>query len=249
MMFDPKRKCPVLGIDINIGRPEEAADYITSERNNLKGSYVCFSNVHTTVMAYRNEEYGKALKGAGFVFPDGKPIASEQKKKGYADAQRIAGPDFMKEMFQRSRGSSMSHFFYGSTPQTLERLKENLQKDYPGIDIRGMYSPPFRELSGEETACDIERINESGADLVWIGLGAPKQELFMYRAKGRVNALMLGVGAGFAFHAGTKKRAPLWMQRAGLEWLFRLLSDPKRLLGRYLVTNTQFLWYTKIRGR
>ncbi len=245
-MFDPTKKCPVLGIDVNTGRLEEAAEYITGERKNLKGSYVCFSNVHTTVMAFKNGEYRKALEGAGFVFADGKPVAGEQKKKGFADAQRIAGPDFMKEIFERSRDGSVSHYFYGSSRETLDRLRENLQRTYPGMDIRGMYSPPFRKLTKEETDHDIEMINASGADMVWIGLGAPKQELFMYGTKGRVNALMLGVGAGFSFHAGTKKRAPLWMQKLGLEWLFRLLSDPKRLFKRYLVTNTQFLWYTKV---
>ncbi|MBQ7464490.1 MAG: WecB/TagA/CpsF family glycosyltransferase [Lachnospiraceae bacterium] len=248
-MFDPKKKCPVLGIKINTGRLEEAAQYITDERNNLKGSYVCFSNVHTTVMAYKNGNYRKALEGAAIVFADGKPVAAEQQKKGFKEASRIAGPDFMKEIFERSRDGSVSHFFYGSSQETLDRLMENLKKDYPGMDIRGMYSPPFRKLTKEETDQDIEMINASGADMVWIGLGAPKQELFMYDAKKRVNALMLGVGAGFAFHAGTKKRAPLWMQRLGLEWFFRLLSDPKRLFKRYLVTNTQFLWYTRVKKR
>ena len=249
MKFDPEKKCRVLGTDVAVGDIDGAVSYIAENRRGLAGKYVCFSNVHTTVMAFKNETYRKALTDAFIIFPDGHPIAKEQRKKGYREAQRIAGPDFMKEMFERSRDGSVSHFFYGSTQETLDALRDNLERDYPGIDIRGMYSPPFRKLSKEEKEADIERINASGADLVWIGLGAPKQELFMDSVKEKVNALMLGVGAGFAFHAKTTKRAPKIMQKLGLEWLFRLFQDPKRLFKRYLVTNTQFLWYTRILKR
>ena len=246
-MFDPEKKCKVLGTDVAVGDIDGAVGYVAENRHDLAGKYVCFSNVHTTVMAYKDDVYRSALSDAFIVFPDGHPIAKEQYNKGFKEAKRIAGPDFMKEMFEKSRDGSVSHFFYGSTQETLDALKVNLERDYPGMDIRGFYSPPFRKLSKKELEDDIAMINRAGADMVWIGLGAPKQELFMYEAKGRVNSLMLGVGAGFAFHAGTKKRAPLWMQRLGLEWFFRLLSDPKRLFGRYLVTNTRFLWYTRVR--
>ena len=246
-MFDPEKKCKVLGTDVAVGDIDGAVGYVAENRHDLAGKYVCFSNVHTTVMAYKDDVYRSALSDAFIVFPDGHPIAKEQYNKGFKEAKRVAGPDFMKEMFERSRGGSISHYFYGSTQETLDALKANLERDYPGMDIRGFYSPPFRKLSEEEISHDIDMINSSGADLVWIGLGAPKQELFRQKVHDWVNALMLGGGAGFAFHAGTKKRAPLWMQRLGLEWFFRLLSDPKRLFGRYLVTNTRFLWYTRVR--
>ncbi|MCR5650494.1 MAG: WecB/TagA/CpsF family glycosyltransferase [Lachnospiraceae bacterium] len=245
-MFDPEKKCKVLGIDINVGDLNSAADHVIKNRDDLAGAYVCFSNVHTTVMAFKNDAYREALRGAKLVFPDGFPIAKEQRRKGFEEAERIAGPDFMKEIFERSADGSISHYFYGSTDETLKKLTGNLKEKYPRINIAGMYSPPFRKLTDEEIDNDINMINDSDADFVWIGLGAPKQELFMQKTGGRVNALMFGVGAGFAFHAGTKKRAPKFMQKLGLEWLFRLLSDPKRLFGRYFVTNTQFLWYTKV---
>ncbi|MBR5375694.1 MAG: WecB/TagA/CpsF family glycosyltransferase [Lachnospiraceae bacterium] len=245
-MFDPEKKCRVLKTDIAVGDIRSAAGYVAEKRHDLAGEYICFSNVHTTVMAFKDDAYRQALSEAAIVFPDGHPIAKEQVHKGFREAERIAGPDFMKEMFERSRDGSISHFFYGSTQETLDALRSSLERDYPGMDIRGLYSPPFRKLSEEELSQDVERINASGADLVWIGLGAPKQELFMQKVHDRVNALMLGVGAGFAFHAKTAKRAPKVMQKLGLEWFYRLIQDPGRLFKRYLVTNTQFLWYTKV---
>ena len=248
-MFDPGKKCRVLGTEVAVGDLKGAALFVAEKRHELAGRYICFSNVHTTVMAFKDDAYRKALADAAFVFPDGYPIAREQNRKGFKEAERIAGPDFMKEMFERNRDGSISHYFYGSTQETLDALKSNLEKDYPGIDIRGIYSPPFRKLSEDEIDLDIKKINDSGADLVWIGLGAPKQELFMHAVSGRIGALMLGVGAGFDFHAKTIKRAPKAMQKMGLEWLFRLFQDPKRLFKRYLVTNTQFLWYTKVMKR
>ncbi|MBQ6415673.1 MAG: WecB/TagA/CpsF family glycosyltransferase, partial [Butyrivibrio sp.] len=138
----------------------------------------------------------------------------------------------------------VTHYFYGSTEETLTRLRENLEKKYPGINIKGMYSPPFRALSPEEDAEVVKRINDSGADIVWIGLGAPKQEKWMKEHEGMINAVMMGVGAGFDFHAGTAKRAPLWVQKIGFEWLFRLFTDPKRLFKRYFATNIKFIWYS-----
>lgn len=247
-MTQALEKCPVLGIDYSTGSLDKAVSYVLQNKDSLSGKYICFSNVHTTVMAVDNEEYKKVLNGAAYVFPDGHPVSKEQQRKGFSDAERIAGPDFMGEVFKRTSDGSVSHFFYGSDEETLRILKERLEERYPGISIRGCFSPPFvKELSKEELERDIERINASKAEFIWIGLGAPKQELWMSRAKDRINGVMLGVGAGFAFHAGTKKRAPKFFQKAGLEWLYRLFQDPKRLLKRYLVTNTKFIWYTRIR--
>ncbi len=245
-MFKPERKCQVLGISYNMGKLTEAVDHVLEKRKSLSGAYICFSNVHTTVTAMDDKEYRRVLNEAALVFPDGLPIAKQERKKGFTEAERIAGPDFMGEVFKRSAKDGISHYFYGAKQETLDRLKENLEKNYPGIDIRGMYSPPFRELTDKEKEDDIDRINRSGADLVWIGLGAPKQEFFMASVKGRVSGLMLGVGAGFDFHAGTVKRAPKLLQRLGLEWFYRLIKDPGRLMKRYLVTNTRFLWHTGV---
>jgi len=249
-MVETLKKCPVLGVDYSAGRADDAVGCILENIKALSGSYICFSNVHTTVMAADDENYRKVLNGAAYVFPDGFPVAKEQRKKGFPDAERIAGPDFMEKVFERTSDGSLSHFFYGSDEETLKSLERKLRERYPGIRIKGTCSPPFvKELSREEFERDIERINEAGADLVWIGLGAPKQELWMNRAKNKVKGVMLGVGAGFSFHAGTTKRAPGFLQRMGLEWFYRLLKDPKRLFKRYLVTNTKFLWYTGVLKR
>ena len=153
----------------------------------------------------------------------------------------------MEQMFIRGReGNGLSHFFYGSSQETLDVLREILQKKYPGLKIAGMYSPPFRPLTEEEDEAVIEMINESNADIIWVGLGAPKQENWMYEHQDKVKGLMFGVGAGFDYHAGKLKRAPRWMQRMSLEWLMRLLQDPRRLWKRYLVTNIKFIWYILI---
>ena len=130
-------------------------------------------------------------------------------------------------------------------PETLQMLEQKLKERYPHLQIAGMVSPPFRSLSEKEDAAEVEKINASGADIIWVGLGAPKQENWMYDHRDKVHGVMIGVGAGFDYHAGNIKRAPMWMQKLSLEWLYRLMQDPKRLFKRYLVTNTRYLWLTR----
>ena len=240
-------KCNVLGVDYTVAGLSETAAYLLEHSGELSGRYVCFSNVHTTVMAADDAEYRKVLNGSAATFPDGKPIADTMLGRGLGEAERVAGPDLMAELFRYSQGSGKKHFFYGSTEETLAGLKKNLAEKYPYMNVVGMYSPPFRELTEEEDTAIVDMINASGADYVWIGLGAPRQEKWMAAHQGRIKGLMLGVGAGFDFHAGTVKRAPSILQTLGLEWLYRLCSDPKRLLKRYLITNTKFIIYTTFR--
>ena len=239
-----RKKCDVLGIHYTVSNVDEAAIYIKNAVKELKGQYICFSNVHTTVMAHDNPDYRAIQNGSAYTFPDGSPIARQQKRLGYMNAERVSGPDFMNAMFRGTMDGKISHYFYGSTEETIEKLRKGLEKNYPGINIKGMYSPPFRDLTPEEDAQTVQMLNDSGADIIWIGLGAPKQEKWMAAHKDKVNALMIGVGAGFNFYAGTVKRAPKWVQKAGMEWLYRLLQDPKRLWKRYFVTNIKYIWYT-----
>ena len=239
-----KERFDVFKVHYAIARTEEAVLHVARHIKELSGKYICFSNVHTVVMAKEHKEYRDVLNDAAIVFADGTPIAAQQQKNGYDLAERIAGPDFMEHMFRLTADGSLSHFFYGSSQETLDALADNLGKRYPGLDIRGMYSPPFRALSEEEDTADVEMLNASGADIIWIGLGAPKQEKWMWDHKDRVNGVMMGVGAGFDFHAGTIRRAPQWIQKLGFEWLYRLFQDPKRLIGRYFVTNAKYIWYT-----
>lgn len=154
---------------------------------------------------------------------------------------RVTGPCLMGEIFNISTENGYRHYFYGSTEETLKKLSSKLEEKYPGLQIAGMCSPPFRPLTDEEDEKVVKMINDTNPDFVWIGLGAPKQEKWMAMHQGKIQGLMVGVGAGFDYYADNIKRAPKWMQSNNLEWLYRLIQDPKRLFSRYLITNTKFL--------
>lgn len=234
--------CNILGVDIIISSMSWVSTIFFERLEELRGEYICISNVHTSVMAYEDQQYRKVQNEAFMAVPDGKPLVLVCRKRGFRNAKRIAGPDLMLKVLEMSQEKCYSHYFYGSTEETLEKLKENLLKSYPDLKIAGMLAPPFRPLTEEEDQEIVRKINEAKPDFIWIGLGAPKQENWMYAHRGKVNGIMLGVGAAFDFHAGTLKRAPKWMQEYCLEWLYRLLQDPKRLFRRYLETNTKFIW-------
>lgn len=232
--------CNIIGTDILVTNMADTVALIEENIDALRGKYICVGNVHTTVMAHDDAHYHEVQKSAAFVLPDGKPLSVYSRKHGFAGAERVTGPDLMLALFERDNG--LRHYFYGSTQETLAMLGKKLSECYPALAVAGMVSPPFRRLSEAEDAKAVEEINASGADIIWVGLGAPKQENWMYDHKDRVNGVMIGVGAGFDYHAGNIKRAPAWMQRLSLEWLYRLLQDPKRLFRRYLVTNTRYLY-------
>lgn len=231
----------ILGVNIAITNMQDTVKLIVEQIDELQGNFICLSNVHTTVMSQKDEEYRNIQNSAFLALPDGSPLSLVQRLRGYRMAEQVAGPDLMAELWKATENTEISHYFYGSTPETIEALEKNLKKEYPGIKIAGMEAPPFRPLTEVEDAEAVARINQSGAAIVWVGLGAPKQEKWMYEHRGKVNALMLGVGAGFDFHAGTVKRAPAWMRKHYLEWLYRLIQDPKRLWKRYVQTNGKFL--------
>lgn len=238
---EPK-SCNILGVNIAVTNMKSVVAYLTRNLEQLRGEYVCVSNVHTTVTAYNDEAYRHIQNNAVIAIPDGKPLSFVSRIRGYRGAQRVAGPDLMPEILKLSEKKGYRHYFYGSTEQTLKALEKNLREQYPQLNIVGMYSPPFRNLTPEEDELVIKQINDVKPDFVWVGLGAPKQERWMYEHKGKINAIMLGVGAAFDFHAGTAKRAPQWVQEFYMEWLYRLIQDPKRLMKRYLRSNIQFIW-------
>jgi N-acetylglucosaminyldiphosphoundecaprenol N-acetyl-beta-D-mannosaminyltransferase len=163
------------------------------------------------------------------------------RRLGHPDQQRISGPDLMMALCEQAAALGQPVALLGSTPQTLDKLRAALLRCWPGLRVAESIAPPFRPLTAEEDEAMVQRLNGSGAGLVFVGLGCPKQELWMAAHRGRVNAVMLGVGAAFDFHAGNIARAPMWMQRNGLEWLHRLFSEPGRLWQRYLVTNSAFV--------
>lgn len=241
--------CNILGVEIATINMKWLVKFLTENVKKLTGDYICVSNVHTTVIAYEDDSYQRVQNGGILAIPDGGPLSSEGRRRGYRNMRRTTGPDLMTEIFKISVEKGYRHYFYGSKQETLDMMKQKLEATYPGIQIVGAYSPPFRALSEEEDARAVESINKSEPDFVWVGLGAPKQEKWMAEHQGVIQGLMIGVGAGFDYCAGTIKRAPGWMQKINMEWLYRLLQDPKRLYKRYIVTNTKFMWHAIIRKK
>ncbi len=235
------KKCEILGVDVCVTNMQETLKRIFENLDNIKGKYICVSNVHTIMISHDDVHYRDIQNSSFMVLPDGKPLSIISKLKGYKEAQRVTGPDLMAEIFNHTGKNNFKHYFYGSTPETLKSLKTELKRNYPKIKIVGMFSPPFRELSRDEDIKITEAINKTNPDFVWVGLGAPKQELWMSSHLDKINGLMIGVGAGFDYFAKNIKRAPLWMQKSSLEWLHRLIQDPKRLWMRYLMFNTRFI--------
>ncbi len=231
----------ILGVRIAAVNMESALGYILKNLKSLSGKYICISNVHTTVMSYESAAYCNIQNEAVLALPDGKPLSVICKKRGFLDTDRVTGPDLMGEIFKRSKEHSYRHYFYGSKPETLKILERRLKEQYH-LNIVGMYAPPFREMTEEEDRETIARMNEAKADFVWVALGAPKQERWMYAHRGKIQGLMIGIGAGVDYFAGNIKRAPMWMQKWSLEWLYRLMQEPKRLFKRYFVTNLKFIW-------
>lgn len=241
--------CNILGVNIAAINMEWLVEYLDKNLSDIKGDYICVSNVHTTVTSYEDASYCAVQNGGLMAIPDGGPLSTVGQKRGHKNMERTTGPSLMGEIFEISAKKGYRHYFYGSKEETLELLYQKLTSNYPGIQIAGMYSPPFRPLTEEEDKEIIERINKTKPDFVWVGLGAPKQEKWMAAHQGKIDGLMLGVGAGFDYYAENIKRAPMWMQKHNLEWVYRLVQDPKRLFKRYWSTNTKFIWNAMIRGK
>lgn len=235
----------ILGVRIAVTNMEKTIADIENHLDDWRGRYICVSNVHTTIMAHDSEKYRNIQNKAAIALPDGGPLSTYSRKHGYGEARRVTGPDLMKELLSRSSEGNYRHFFYGSSEETLSKLDKVIKERYPNATVTGMISPPFRELTPEEDKRYIEEINASNPDFLWVGLGAPKQELWMAAHEGMVNCIMIGVGAAFDYEAGNIKRAPAWMQKLNLEWLYRLIQNPKKLFKRYFTTNFKFLWMTR----
>lgn len=202
---------------------------------------VCICNVHSVVSARLDPAFAAAVDRCDLATPDGAPVAWLMRRLGHTGQTRIDGPDLMWRYCARAAQAGDSIYLYGSTPATLARLQQRLQAQFPSLRIAGAHAPPFRPLTETEDAEVVRTIAASGAGTVWISLGCPKQELWMHAHRGRIPAVMIGVGAAFDYHAGTLRRAPAWMQSRGLEWLYRLAMEPRRLWRRYLTTNSVFV--------
>ena len=207
------------------------------------GRIVCVCNVHSVITSRPNPDLRAAINESDLATPDGMPIAWFISKCQQTKQTRINGPDLMVRLCDAAARQRVAVALYGSTESTIEKLRQALLDKFPRLRVAAMISPPFRELSITEDALMVEALNSSGAGIVFVGLGCPKQELWMIAHRNHVQAVMIGVGAAFDYLAGTVQRPPVWMQRAGLEWLGRLIAEPRRLWRRYFITNTIFILY------
>jgi N-acetylglucosaminyldiphosphoundecaprenol N-acetyl-beta-D-mannosaminyltransferase len=233
---------PVLGAHIDALSWDEAVGRLVDWGARRESRSVCICNVHSVVTAAQDPSFMAVLNGADMATPDGMPVAWMLRALGRRGQARINGPDLMWRYLGEAERLGQVVSFYGSTDATLERLLQVLRRAFPQLRLGAAISPPFRALSADEEAGYRQRIEEAGTAVLFVGLGCPKQERWMAAQRGRLSAVMVGVGAAFDYHAGTIVRAPRWMQRSGLEWLHRLASEPRRLWKRYLVTNSVYLW-------
>lgn len=233
----------VIGANIDSLSWNQVLDRLAGWASRRESRYVCICNVHSVTTAYQDRDYSQVIEAADMVTPDGAPVAWFMRMTGVPRQQRINGPDLMWRYCEEAAQRDESIYLYGGRPATLVTLQDKLLQNFPGLKIAGAYSPPYRQLTEKEDNAVVNSINRSGAGTVWVSLGCPKQEKWMADHHGVIDATMIGVGAAFDYHAGTIKRAPIWMQRHGLEWLHRLCSEPRRLWKRYLVTNTLFVLY------
>ncbi|TDH58464.1 glycosyltransferase [Dankookia rubra] len=233
----------VLGVDVSVINPALALDTIRRWIEGHERRYVCVTGVHGIMESHRNETIRRIHNQAGLVTPDGMPLVWLLRLAGNRDVSRVYGPDLMLSVLECSQDLGWRHYLYGASTETLFALRSEITRRFPGAVIAGSYSPPFRPLSASEDAEIISAINGSAADIVWVGLSTPKQELWMAEHREKLNAaVLIGVGAAFDFHAGRIRQAPKFMQRSGLEWLFRLILEPRRLYKRYLVNNPAFIF-------
>ena len=237
-----KQDNSILGVKVDVTSYEKSVNQITKWAKQHRSCYVIAANVHVVMTAYFNRAYKEVVDNSSLVTPDGMPLVKGLQFLGYSEAQRVYGPDLMLYCCRKAAAENLSIFLYGSTETVLSALQNKLFRLYPNLKIAGAYSPPFRQLSIEEEKSHIDLIHKSQADIVFVSLGCPRQEEWMYRQYGSLNAVMIGVGAAFLFHSGDVKQAPRWMMKLGLEWFFRLLSEPRRLWKRYFFNNPAFLF-------
>ena len=234
----------VLGVRINsVQIPDVISRFETWIAEKHDSRFIAVCNVHMVMEAQDNHSFLELLNSSALTVPDGKPLTWLGRYRGFDLKRRVYGPDLFQDFLAATSARGYRHFFYGGHPEVLEKMVKIILQRLPQTKIAGHYSPPFRALTEQEDADVVAMINNSGAEILWIGLGCPKQEIWMYEHRERLNVpVMVGVGQAFNIVAGNLKQAPSWMREHGLEWLFRLLLEPRRLWRRYLVLNTRFVF-------
>jgi N-acetylglucosaminyldiphosphoundecaprenol N-acetyl-beta-D-mannosaminyltransferase len=238
-----KAVASVLGTEVDALDMESAVSR-TRELLTANGSnYVCVAGVHGVVEAQRSAELANAYRGAALTLPDGMPLVWVGHLQGHKTMRRVTGPDFMLEIFRRQEFRNLRHFLYGGDAGVAQQLNFALKQRFPNASIVGAETPPFRDLFPDEEASLVARIRALCPDVIWIGLGCPRQELFMQRYAKLLDArILVGVGAAFDYHTGRIRDSPEWVKKAGLQWLHRLIQNPRRLWKRYLRNNPAFVW-------
>jgi N-acetylglucosaminyldiphosphoundecaprenol N-acetyl-beta-D-mannosaminyltransferase len=232
----------ILGVQVSAINMQMALETIHNWITSRQPNYVCVTGVHGVMESQRDERLREIHNRAGLVTPDGMPLVWISRLMGFAEVDRVYGPDLMLAVCRRSLSTGYRHFFFGGVPGVAESLAARLGRRFPGLKVKGWHSPSFQPLDADEMARAAALINSADPDIVWVGLSTPKQEHWMAAASGALSApVLIGCGAAFDFLSGIRRQAPRWMRRAGLEWLFRLLSEPRRLGPRYLVNNPQFV--------
>ena len=235
-----RRTCMVLGVRIDALGFDAAQEQLLAWCRHRDSRYVVLANAHVVALAGQDAAFAVAVSSADMTTADGAPVAWMMRKLGYAMQPRVSGPDLMLAMLGCCVHEGLTVYLYGSSPTTLQALTQRVKSEFPALKLVGAESPPFRAMSPKEDDDTVQRINDSGASLVFVGLGCPKQEIWMAARRGKIRAVMVGVGAAFDYHSGNLQRAPRRMQDTGLEWFYRLLREPRRLWKRYLLTNTLF---------
>lgn len=236
-----KKSDILLSFPVSTGTYTEMLNEIVDRSHAGISSSVCIANVHMIVTARQDDNYAQIIKRADLVTPDGLPLTWAMRLLLGIKQERVAGMDLLPDLIHAAETSAIPVFFYGGTPEILETLRKYLAVKFPLLKIAGSYSPPFRTLTAEEENEIAFIINQSGAKLVFVVLGCPKQEKWMDVMKNKLSAVMIGVGGALPVLVGMQKRAPVWMQKTGLEWFYRLCQEPKRLFKRYAVTNSLFI--------
>ncbi|GAB4424117.1 MAG: WecB/TagA/CpsF family glycosyltransferase [Bacteroidia bacterium] len=235
-------KVPVLSSYVSTGSFDDFVETICQSAQAHRSRYVCCANVHMLIEAQQDPAFRQVLTEADLATPDGMPVAKLMGALHRQPQERVAGMDLVPALLRQAARRGLSVFFLGDTLEILGEMERSVRRDFPGIFVAGTFSPPFRDLTPDEEAEMLARIDAANPHLLFVALGCPKQERWMARYRGRIAAVMLGVGNAFRTYLGKEKRAPAWMQRLALEWLYRLLQNPKRLWKRYFVTNTWFIF-------
>lgn len=230
------------GVRVDALTLDDAVQALRAFAGERPGGAVHLCNAYSLALALDDPELTLAINRGDLNLPDGTPLAWVGRRVGFASMRRrVYGPELMLATIRAGRDQGLRHYLYGSTPEVASALARRLEALAPGVELAGVESPPFRPLTGEEEARLVERVGAAGADLMWVGLGTPRQDLFVDRFSGRLDCTLVAVGAAFDFLSGTKRQAPVWLQDHGLEWAFRLATEPRRLWRRYLVGNLRFL--------